>query len=58
MQDEQKSQTAAWLMAELAKGRLSGEEEGWLTLEEVEESLRQTDEGRTEGGSHGACYSI
>lgn len=31
----------AWqtLKAELDKGRLSGEKEGWLTLEEVENSL-------------------
>ncbi len=29
-----------WLMAELEKGRKSGEENGWLTIDDVKEHLR------------------
>ena len=36
MQDYEKTQATLRLMNELAKGRRSGETEGWLTLEEVE----------------------
>lgn len=39
MQDYEKAQAILRLMNELAKGRKSGEEEGWLTLEEVEDHL-------------------
>lgn len=39
MQDFDRSQATLRLMNELAKGRKSGEEKGWLTLEAVEESL-------------------
>ncbi len=39
MQDYERTQAILRLMNELAKGRKSGEEEGWLTLEEVEEHL-------------------
>ncbi len=39
MQDYEKTQATLKLMDELAKGRESGEKEGWLTLEAVEESL-------------------
>lgn len=39
MQDFEKTQATARLMSELAKGRKSGEEKGWLTLEAVEEHL-------------------
>ncbi|MDO4279182.1 MAG: hypothetical protein Q4C69_10155 [Lachnoclostridium edouardi] len=39
-----KSQAAVELMNELAKGRRSGEEKGWLTLEAVEEHLRLSHE--------------
>ena len=35
MQDYEKTQATLRLMNELAKGRRSGETEGWLTLEEV-----------------------
>lgn len=37
MQDFEKTQAKLQLMNELAKGRKSGEEKGWLSLEEVEE---------------------
>ena len=37
--DIQKTQATIRLMNELAKGRRSGETEGWLTLEAVEEHL-------------------
>ena len=39
MQDYEKTQATLKLMNELAKGRRSGEEKGWLTLEAVEEHL-------------------
>lgn len=39
MQDYEKTQATIRLMNELAKGRKSGEEKGWLTLEAVEETL-------------------
>ena len=39
MQDYEKIQATLRLMNELAKGRRSGETEGWLTLEEVEAHL-------------------
>ena len=39
MQDFEKTQATIRLMNELAKGRKSGEEKGWLTLEAVEEKL-------------------
>ena len=39
MQDYEKTQATIRLMNELAKGRKSGEENGWLTLEAVEEHL-------------------
>lgn len=39
MQDYEKTQAALRLMNELAKGRKSGEEKGWLALEAVEENL-------------------
>lgn len=39
MQDFEKTQATLRLMNELAKGRKSGEEKGWLTLEAVEENL-------------------
>ena len=39
MQDFEKTQATLRLMNELAKGRRSGETEGWLTLEAVEEHL-------------------
>lgn len=35
MQDYEKMQAAMQLMNELAKGRRSGETEGWLTSEEI-----------------------
>lgn len=39
MQDFEKIQATLRLMNELAKGRKSGEEKGWLTLENVEKQL-------------------
>ncbi len=39
MQDFEKAQATLRLMNELAKGRKSGEENGWLTLEAVEKNL-------------------
>ena len=44
MQDYEKTQATLRLMNELAKGRESGEKNGWLSLETVEESLGLTDE--------------
>ena len=37
--DYERTQATLRLMSELAKGRKSGETEGWLTLEAVEEHL-------------------
>ena len=37
--DYEKTQAAIKLMTELAKGERSGDEQGWLTIEEVEKSL-------------------
>lgn len=42
--DYDRIQTTIQLMNELAKGRKSGEEKGWLTLEEVERELGFLDE--------------
>ena len=42
--DYERAQAAIRLMNELAKGRKSGEEKGWLTLEEVERELGVLDE--------------
>ena len=39
MQDYERISAALQLMNELAKGRKSGDEKGWLTLEEVEKNL-------------------
>ena len=39
MNDYEKTQATIKLLNELAKGRKSGEEKGWLTLEAVEEHL-------------------
>lgn len=39
IQDYEKAQATIRLMNELEKGRKSGEEKGWLTLETVEETL-------------------
>ena len=39
IQDFEKTQAIIRLMNELAKGRKSGEEKGWLTLEAVEKNL-------------------
>ena len=44
MQDFEKTQATIRLMNELAKGRKSGEEKGWLSLEAVEEHLGITHE--------------
>ena len=42
--DYDRIQSTIQLMNELAKGRKSGEEKGWLTLEEVERELGVLDE--------------
>ena len=39
MQDFEKMQATLRVMNELAKGRKSGDEKGWLTLENVEKQL-------------------
>ena len=39
MQDYEKMQATCRLMGELTKGRKSGEEKGWLTMEAVEKNL-------------------
>ena len=44
LHDYEEMQAPLSLMNELAKGRKSGEEKGWLTLEAVEEQLGITDE--------------
>ena len=44
MQDYERTQATLRLMNELAKGRKSGEERGWLTLEAVEKHLGIADE--------------
>ena len=42
--DYERTQATIRLLNELAKGRKSGEEKGWLTLEEVERELGVLDE--------------
>ena len=42
--DYEKTQATLELLSELAKGEKSGEEKGWLSAKEVEESLGQSDE--------------
>ena len=37
--DDEKIRATKRLMDELAKGRISGEEKGWLTLDAVEKNL-------------------
>lgn len=44
MKDFEKTQATIRVMSELAKGRKSGEEKGWLALEAVEETLGITHE--------------
>lgn len=44
IKDFEKTQATIRLMSELAKGRKSGEEKGWLALEAVEETLGITHE--------------
>ena len=44
MHDYEKAQATIRLMNEIAKGRRSGETEGWLTLEAVEKNLGIADE--------------
>ena len=44
IQDFEKIQATLQLMNELAKGRKSGEEKGWRTLEDIEEQLGITNE--------------
>lgn len=39
IKDYEKTQATLWLMRELEKGRRSGENEGWLTIDEVEKHL-------------------
>ena len=42
--DYERAQATIRLMNELAKGRKSGDEKGWFTLEEVERELGVLDE--------------
>lgn len=44
LRDYEKTQATLKLMSELEKGRRSGEEKGWLSLEEVEKHLGIEDE--------------
>lgn len=44
IQDFEKAQAKLQLLSELSKGRKSGEENGWLTLEAVEKKLGITNE--------------
>lgn len=44
MEDYEKTQATIRLMNEIAKGRRSGETEGWLTMEAVEKNLGISDE--------------
>ena len=44
LRDYEKTQATLKLMSELEKGRRSGEEKGWLNLEEVEKYLGIEDE--------------
>ena len=44
MEDYEKTQATIRLMNEIAKGRRSGETEGWLTMEAVEKNLGIADE--------------
>lgn len=39
LRDYEKTQATLKLMSELEKGRRSGEEKGWFSIEEVEKSL-------------------
>jgi PHD/YefM family antitoxin component YafN of YafNO toxin-antitoxin module len=39
MEEYEKTQAAIKLMSELEKGRISGEQEGWFSLEEVRREL-------------------
>jgi len=39
MEDYEKKEAAIRLMAELEKGRVSGEKEGWHTLDEVRKEI-------------------
>ncbi len=44
MRDFEKTQAQIQLMNELVKGKKSGEEKGWFSLEEVEKALGIADE--------------
>ncbi len=44
MYDYEKAQATIRLMNEISKGRRSGETEGWLSMEAVEQSLGMDDE--------------
>lgn len=44
MEDYEKTQATIRLMNEIAKGRRSGETEGWLTMEAIEKNLGIADE--------------
>ena len=57
MQDYEKTQATLRLMNELAKGRRSGETEGWLTLEEVEVYTPTAPVQRTFGEKLASAFS-
>ena len=44
IKDYEREKAARWLMAELDKGRRSGEEEGWIPWSEVKKELGITDD--------------
>lgn len=48
MEDYEKTQATIRLLNEIAKGRRSGETEGWLTMEAVEKNLGIADESFTD----------
>ena len=39
MEDYEKKEAAIKLLAELERGRISGEEEGWFTIEEIKKEF-------------------
>lgn len=50
LQDYERTEAALRLMREIEEGRRSGEEEGWLTVEEVEQHLLSRQEAEKGGG--------
>ncbi len=40
-EDKERAKAALWLLGEIEKGRKSGEEEGWLSEEEIKEYFNE-----------------